>query len=83
MEEALMANPIALRPFLLPHVGNYYFPEGLPRKSSHPVVDSVYQTLDGEEFHICYTMAQVDRHFDTFGIFCPHTPLFISGGSRA
>ena len=62
------------------HIGDYYYPEGIPVGSSYPD-DIKYDFLDktGKKFWICYTKKQMEKHRErNFGICFPYMPLIIT-----
>ena len=71
----------ACRPKNMPHLGDYYFPDGFPKGSSNCTGKYNYQTGDidehGKAFHICYTEAQIRKQYETWGFFAPFIPLYV------
>lgn len=59
------------------HIGNYYWPRGIPPGSSVTAYISHYTDPDGVEFHVCYTQAQIDEEVSAHGYFAPYITLLI------
>jgi hypothetical protein len=60
------------------HFGNYYWPDGIPKGSSHTADQTEYSDANGNHFFICYTQEQVLDQVKRWGYFAPFIPLMVT-----
>ena len=70
----------ACRPSDMDHIGDYYYPDGLPKQSSDTKDGWQSEETDqnGNVFYICYTKEQLDNQINKWGFFAPYFPLYVS-----
>jgi hypothetical protein len=58
------------------HIGDSYYPEGIPNEPSCDSMVCSYDGVDGKEFQIVYTHEQMEQHVERHGgWFMPYIPL--------
>ena len=64
----------------MPHIGDYYWPDGLPDGTSHTQHKIKFEDQEGRTFYICYTLDQIYSQVNKWGYFSPYMPFFSTPG---